>query len=202
MEKQIKAKAIALDNLSCDWVKGQYWWDDNNQNHCIGGPQIVTKHYIHSFFPGDWGMGGWENVPIDPETILLKVMNLPCGFEFYEGDSFEFLGHKYTVLWNEYTLAFEYVYLGTERANILPPFERTIREVIKGFHSEGSIKWLSCKNKDLLDKILFIQKNKPNVSPELFYLSSVRYDETSNEWLGILKRDHSEVKITDTMVLR
>jgi uncharacterized phage protein (TIGR01671 family) len=73
-----------LDNA---WVTGGYFYIDNRINNPFNTTPLVVKHYIKTFFTGDWNMGGWEDVEIFRNTLQqFTGMTSDSGIEIYEGD--------------------------------------------------------------------------------------------------------------------
>lgn len=69
------------------WVCGGYFYVDNSINNPFNTAPLVVKHYIKTYFTGDWNMGGWEDVEIFRNTLQqFTGMCADNGVEIYEGD--------------------------------------------------------------------------------------------------------------------
>ena len=68
-EKRV-IKFRAKSKNTNEWVTGGYYYTDNNKNCPINSQPLITKHYIMTYYSGDWNMGGWENVEIFQNTPL------------------------------------------------------------------------------------------------------------------------------------
>lgn len=84
MKRIILFRAKRKDNGQ--WVYGTYQKIDNNINipFCRN---IIVKHIICAYFPGNWNMGRWENVEIDIDTLCqLTGLQDIKEKDIYEGD--------------------------------------------------------------------------------------------------------------------
>lgn len=78
-----KGKHYPHDN----WVVGSYIFTDDCINDPFGSKPIKETHYITSYYPGDWGMGGWNNSEVFPQTVQQHIGMTDSNFvDIYEGD--------------------------------------------------------------------------------------------------------------------
>jgi hypothetical protein len=65
--REIKFRAKGL--IDNQWHYGSYVYTNDNKNNPFSSGPFKENHHIIEYFPGDWNLGGWEAIEIDPNTL-------------------------------------------------------------------------------------------------------------------------------------
>lgn len=69
------------------WVVGDYSHVDDNRNNPFRSLPYKEKHFIFAYVSGDWNMGGWDNLEVEPNTLQEYTgVQDSNGIDIYEGD--------------------------------------------------------------------------------------------------------------------
>ena len=103
-------------------VVGTYFRLDSDTNSCFGQGPITEKHYLNVWIPGDWDLGRWCQIEVDPGTLVSGTGQMiqagPPGTyagtvqtELFEGDLVQKWGSKsvWILVWDAPELRFKYV---------------------------------------------------------------------------------------------
>ncbi|KAA6334746.1 hypothetical protein EZS27_016952 [termite gut metagenome] len=116
------------------WYFGSLVITDDNKNECFRSTPIIKKHQICFYHAGDWSMGQWMLIDVEPDTVGqftgIKDINKK---RIYEGDIFTLgdIKNKYVVEWTD--CAFEGRQI-SKKSSVGIEYLQTRMEVIGNIH--------------------------------------------------------------------
>lgn len=93
----------ALDNIH-GWVVGSLLITDDAKNDPFRSTPLRKRYQIMTYIPGDWNMGQWGLVDVDPDTIgEFTGLTITNRQQIFEGDIVRYDDSPYNAYATPYT---------------------------------------------------------------------------------------------------